>query len=381
MRYAKTDLFAINPHPSRQEDRMAHNLNQLADGSYAYLGKDAGWHGLGTVLNRAFTWAEVRQHPGLDFEVFKQQLYSPFDGSPLPIWVLVKDTPDADGKVVIFETPVKKTFETISHHRLGEVMDPLIGARDGAHYITAGALGVGDTVFAAADLGLCVRVGDDVQKNFLMGLCRYGTGANDWRTVNERPVCRNTVNIAMSEATQQKLRIAHRTGANAKVDKVAEALWSLEGEAKTLEEKFNFLASKAMPNTKSVMDYLNRLFPLEEGKESSKPRNDKIIAILERLEKNDGKAFPEQYMSAYAMYQATTGALQHDFATQDEAARARSNMFGEASQVKEKALEIILETAEGLPANKAWMMRTQYVPASTASSSSLDDIIASTPSH
>jgi phage/plasmid-like protein (TIGR03299 family) len=351
---------------------MAHNL-AVHDGNHVYIGKEAGWHGLGTVTGKFMTWEEIRTFPGLDFDVFKQQLYSPFDGKPLPIYVLVKDQPDDQGNTVIFDQPVKKTFEVISHHRLGEIMDPLIGAKDGAHYVTAGALGNGETVFAAADLGLCVRVGDDIQKPYLMGLCRYGVGANDWRTVTPRPVCQNTVNLAMSESTKQKLRIVHRTGANRKMDDVRDALWSLEGEAKSLEEKFIFLVSKAIPNVKTIMSYLDRLFPLEEGKESTKGRNDKLIAVLERFEKNDGNVYPYQARSAYSLLQSVTGALDHDV----ERISPESAMFGSANRLKEQALEYALALAEELPANEAWSMRTSAY--SIAKPASIDDII-NTPS-
>jgi hypothetical protein len=80
----------------------------------------------------------------------------------------------------------------------------------GAHYETAGALGNGQQVWGLADLGLTVSVGDDKQSSYLMFATGHdGSMSHQYRIVNTRVVCANTLAMALGEKTRSKLLVRH----------------------------------------------------------------------------------------------------------------------------------------------------------------------------
>ena len=89
-------------------------------------------------------------------------------------------------------------------------IDALMKTADGAHYETAGVLGNGERVWALADLGLAAKVGDDVQKGYLLFSTGHdGSLAHSYRLCMTRVVCQNTLSAALGEKTKASLTIRH----------------------------------------------------------------------------------------------------------------------------------------------------------------------------
>src|SRR5580698_43713 len=111
---------------------MAHNIN-------TYIGRQAAWHELGTVTGHYMTWQEIQNHGGLNFLPIKEQLE--LRGKLIEAWGITR--PDTGA----FLGPVGKDYTVIDHAQGFIMIDALLAAQNGAHYETAGCLGLGETVW------------------------------------------------------------------------------------------------------------------------------------------------------------------------------------------------------------------------------------------
>ena len=338
---------------------MAHNIN-------TYIGRQAAWHTLGTVTGRYMTWEEIQNHGGLNFLPIKNRLE--LNGRPVDAWGITR----SDNGV--FLGPVGEGYEPIDHAKGFRMVDALLESNNGAHYETAGALGQGETVWGLADLNLSLTVGrDDKSKMYLL----FATSHNGsmsfayWLTAT-RVVCQNTLRMATKAGSQ--LRIKHTKNAHDRIADAHKALATLSEETRTIESKLNFLAGRKMTRD-SMISVMDRLFPKskdEKGEAQDSTRRNNILAdVLSRYESNDGNAFPEQRGTAYNLLNAITEYTDHSRGSQSTK-RAESAMFGTGERLKTQAVEVLMETASGLPA----MPVVQYVPSVPASANLLDQIIA-----
>ena len=158
-----------------------------------YIGRQSSWHSLGTVTGKYSTWAEILAHGGLDYNVFKSQLY---DGLQRKVaaWGVFRynqaDKAVGNKGAAKFLGVVGEDYQTINHAQGFEMVDALMGTADGAHYETAGVLGEGETVWGLADLGLRMHVGDDEHKSYLLFATGHiGNMTYTFRLCNERVVC------------------------------------------------------------------------------------------------------------------------------------------------------------------------------------------------
>ncbi len=350
---------------------------------YAYVGRQAAWHKLGTVTGRHMNWAEVQQH-GLDYVVFKSQLH---DGLGRAVnafgtfrWNRA-DQFDGNKEAAVFLGVVGEDYSVIQHAEGFKMIDALVASVDGAHYETAGALGDGQRVWGLAHLALSVSVGRDQQKGYLLFCTGHdGSLSHQYRICLTRVVCQNTLSAALSERTRSKLTIRHTKGAQGKLDGVHEALSGIRADMLTVEEKLNFLAGRRVTR-ESMTAVLDRLFPkpkADDGaeKDSSTRRNNVLADILALYESNDQNAFPEQRGTAYGLLNAVTEYTDHMRATRgaNGNGRAESAMFGSGERLKAQAVEVITEAANGMP---AMATATAYLPkpVSSAGGSLLDQII------
>ncbi len=325
-----------------------------------YIGRQAAWHRLGVVIGTHFNFADAEREAGLDFGVFKSQLRDGL-GRPVDAWGTFRwnaaDRRAGDKEAAIFLGTVGEAYKIIPHAEGFKLIDSLVATADGAHYETAGVLGKGEVVWGLADLNLTTRVGDDVQKNYVLFSTGHD-GSYSWnlRAVNERVVCNNTLDIALSERTKASFRVRHTKNARLRIDEAHVALQNLTGDIKAVEQKLQYLAGKKITR-EGLNTIFDRLFPQTEkdgdgGKVlvSSKQRDAKLAEVLTVYEDNDGNAFPEQRGSAYNLLNAVTQYTDHVQGGGLKAAtRAESAIFGGGSKLKTAALDAILDVAAGLP--------------------------------
>jgi hypothetical protein len=121
------------------------------------------------------------------------------------------------------------------------------------------------------------------------------------------------------------------------------------------------------------------LADLEDGaeKESSTRRNNVLADILARYESNDGNAFPEQRGTAYNLLNAITEYTDHARSSRggNGNGRVESAMFGSGERLKAEALDLILETANGLPVMAAAPVYPR-IPVKSDGGNLLDQIIS-----
>lgn len=343
---------------------MAHNIN-------TYIGRQPAWHKLGTVTGHYMTWEEIQAHGGLNFVPFKEQLFSQA-GKLVDAWgVFRPDTGD-------FLGAVGEQYTIIDHAQEFRMIDALIGEQNGAHYETAGALGKGEVVWGLADLNMDIQVGlnGDAHKTYLLfATAHNGTFSHLYRTTFTRVVCQNTLNAALSNKATSQFRVRHTVGAQAKLDRAHDTLAQIGTEVKGIESKLNLLAARRMTR-ESMGTILDRLFPQRKG-EDGKPiestrRNNILGDILASYESNDRNAFPEQRGTAYNFLNAITEYVDHKASTW-AGDNGKSAMFGSGDRLKTQAMEVLLESAAGMPVVET--QRLVYSPAPVVSGVSLLDQI------
>jgi phage/plasmid-like protein (TIGR03299 family) len=327
---------------------MAHNIN-------TYVGKDAAWHKLGTVTGKYQTTEELLADPGFQYVVFKSQLR---DGLGRPIeaygtfrWDL-KDKLAGNKEATQFLGTVGKDYSVIQHQEGFRSIDALMRTADGAHYETAGVLGNGERVWALANLGLAAKVGDDVQRGYLLFSTGHdGSMAHSYRICMTRVVCQNTLSAALSEKSKAALTIRHTKNAISRLTDARAALDSISEDVVRIEDRLNFLAGRKM-NREALTTVLDRLFPkqknVDSGESRDTTRRTNILSDIVKLyELNDGNAFPEQRGTAYALLNSITNYTDHERSSKDDA-RAESAMFGSGDTLKSRALEVIYGVSRDL---------------------------------
>ncbi len=324
---------------------MAHNLN-VFNGNVSYIGRQAAWHKLGTVTGSYMTWADIQAHGGLNYLPVKQQLFDA-SGNAVDAWGVFR--PDNGA----FLGPVGDGYTVIDHAEGFRMLDILVASKDGAHYETAGCLGKGEVVWGLADLSLSVTVGTSGDKSnvyLLFATAHNGTFSHLYRTTLTRVVCQNTLNAAMSSRATSLFRVRHTKNAQNRLDSAHDALATIGAEVQGIEAKLNMLAARKM--TREAMgSILDRLFPQSKdanGKpQDSTRRNNILTDVLRCYESNDRNAFPEQRGTAYNLLNAITEYTDHVRSTRKDD-KGESAMFGSGDRLKTQAMEVIMETADGL---------------------------------
>lgn len=328
-----------------------HNIN-------TYIGRQSAWHKLGTVTGKHMSWPEmVALEPSLNFDVFKAQLE--FNGVKIDSWGTFR----SDNGV--FLGNIGENYTPIQHREGFEMVDALVGSIDGAHYETAGVLGIGQMVWGLADLKLTIRVGDDEQNGYLLFSTGHdGSMSHTYRTCMTRVVCNNTLNIALNERSRSAFRVRHSKKAAAKLADAHTALKSIQADTQTIEQKLNFLAGRKVTR-ETMTDIMDRLFPkrLDADGNPVNPtrRMHTLETILSTYEENDNDVFPEQRGTAYNLLNAFTNYTDHQRAGDKN--RAESALFGSGDKFKSQALQVILEAADGMPVMKQRTILTSPVPA------------------
>ena len=349
---------------------MAHDLN-FQNGRASYTGRRAAWHQLGTVTGQHFAWQDVAKDGRLDYSVVKRQLE--YNGVPVEAW----GTWRTDNET--FLGAVGSDYTVIQHTAGFEMLDALVSAKDGAHYETAGVLGKGETVWGLIDLNIALSVGADRSDNYLLfSTAHDGSKSHNYRMTSTRVVCQNTLGMALGRKAINQLTVRHTKNADNRIADMHTALEGIGSEVRTMEERLNFLAGRKVTR-EAATDVFDRLFPRavdSEGKAKpdSTRRENMIAGILERFERNDGNAFPEQRGTAYNLLNGVTEWTDHYRDGVRGGKRSEAAMFGTGDSLKSLALEVITLAAGKMPAHE---VKTVFVPTpvSTPSYSLLDEIV------
>ena len=219
---------------------------------------------------------------------------------------------------------------------------------------TAGSLQGGRWVWVLAKISESFELfgGDKVDSYLLFSNPHiYGRGV-EIRFTPTRVVCNNTLNLSLGNATDNKVRLNHRSTFDAEM--VKEALVIASEKMTKNKEMAQFLGSKTY-KTENVAEYMKSVFPGYSKKDIAQPetlteaqvaslglsRNAK--GALDILETQPGANYaPGTWWNAY---NACTYMTDHVIGKTQES-RLTSAWYGLNKSVKVKALEKAVEYAE-----------------------------------
>lgn len=311
------------------------------------------WHGQGTVVEGALTSKEAIKAAGLDWQVEKRaNFYKKTVGKAevmeqgLKFQVVRTDTQDSLGVV----GPV---WQPHQNRQAFADMDEIVGRKE-AMYETAGALGGGERIWLLAKVkGLITLKGvDEIEKYLLLANSHDGSTAIKLATTTVRPVCGNTLNLALKEAESmgEVFSIRHTKNAGKKINQAMEFL----GIAQKQFADFADLAGRLTEikiNTKAMDEFLDNMgFDVE----ATKGRAAGIVEeIKDAFVSSPGSKLVSAKGTAWGLLNAVTFYADHVKATRltkdssfknESEARLNSSWFGSGDVMKRKALKVITET-------------------------------------
>lgn len=312
-----------------------------------YMGRKSAWHNLGDVIGDYFSIDDILVDGKLGWTVSKRQLE--YDGILLDAWGTFRDDkelPDA------FLDTVGPDYTVIQHSEGLKFLDTLVQGKGNAHYETAGALRGGRIVWGLINLGAVagIKGTDDITNSYLLFKTGHdGSMSYDFRCCNERVVCANTLNIALSEGTTA-FKVRHTKNYADRISEAESLLARYDATLTGFNEKINFLADRFV-NKDTLVSVLDRLFPSDENGNRSTRSENNIKKVLQNFENNDGNAIPIIRGTAYNLLNAFTEYTDHDRSVKGGSIRnrAESAMFGSGDVFKSNAFKTIMKEADSMP--------------------------------
>lgn len=359
---------------------MAHNIATI-NGKSAFFGTRPAWHNLGQIVSGAQNWEQAMVQAQLDWEVSKQQLINPINGKVVNSWGIFRnDNSEMLGAVGNQYVPIQNKYAF-------DFVDAILEAENGCHYESAGALGNGEKIWCLAKLDKTSDITGtgDIHEHFLLFTTSHdGSTAATCKLTTVRVVCNNTLNQAL-KLNGEFTRIKHTKNAEVKLNAAKNLVSGAINKIGDIETKLIEL-SKRIVTKDSMKQVMSRLFG--DFEESTRSAN-KVRDILGYFEVNDNNQFPEIRGTAYNLLNSITEYTDHASNVRqtegrkgmsDIAMRSENVLFGTGSDLKEKALDIIMEstTSCGRVAERVYVpvAAPVYAPAVTSYSGLLDDILS-----
>lgn len=300
------------------------------------------WHKLGRALPDNLTADEAYVESGLDWSVNLKPLY---DEAHQPIERFKATVRSTDGRVL---GVVQKRYMPVQNKELFVFADSLLKV-GGAHYHTAGSLAGGRRVWVLAQLptAVVVKVGknkDETACYLLVMTAHDGTLPVKVIFTPVRVVCQNTLNLAISQATNM-VTVRHTTTAVERMKVAVETMKNAQEYFQNFSELAQHLASKKL-NSKQLKEFVESLFPSPRGEEDISTvlqnKRDNVVYLFEH-----GRGHDKIKGTAWA---ALNGAIEFaDYAygrkTNSAEKRAESVLYGAAAYLKQRALTTILKVA------------------------------------
>lgn len=331
---------------------MAHEIARI-NGLDAYFGTQLPWHKLGQIVDGAKNWEEAMSLSQLNWTVSKVQLNAPW-GAPVSAWGIFRDS----DKVML--GAVGDQYTPIQNKYAFEFVDTLLEADSQAHYVSAGALGIGERIWCLAQINGQFDVtgtGDKHQNYLLFATSHDGSLAATCKLTTVRVVCNNTLTSAM-RMNGEFTRVKHTREAKTRLEAAKKLMGNANVSIKELEEKLRELSHRVVCKD-SFKNVMKKLFGDWEEKASNGENitriENKITEVAKFYEMNDKNMFPEIRGTAYNLLNAVTEWSDHASRVREtegrkglneDQMRAENALFGTGSVLKTQALECILaETA------------------------------------
>ena len=321
---------------------MAHEI-EIVDGvaNMAYVG-EVPWHGLGKRVPGDVSPEQMLKAANLDWTVEKRPMFfSDNNGSPVmtKAQALVRST---DSKVL---TVVTEKWNPVQNQEAFEFFNDFVHAGDMEMH-TAGSLKGGTIVWGMAQIKESFELfGGDKVEGYLLFTNPHQFGrAIDIRFTPVRVVCNNTLTMAISDDTKNRVTVNHRAVFNG--DLVKETLGIAKERLAMYREQAQFLGNKKY-SKETIVEYFNRVFPSTSKDQVTSLRTEPISRQAEDamayLHTQPGANFAEG--SWWQAFNTVTYMTDHKIGRSADT-RITSAWYGQNRIKKEKALDLAIEYAE-----------------------------------
>lgn len=341
---------------------MSHNL-EFRNGSYSTVSaKEVPWHNLGTVLDHKMTSEEAIRLARLDFTVEKGPLYVKY----------LNEINNQRGKEYKANFGTYRTdtgfvlgivgsdYTVIQNTEVFNFFDDIVD-KDEAIFETAGVLGQGQVIFVTAKLPEDINVrGDLIKQYLLLSTSHDGTGAINILFTPTRVVCQNTLNLALSVKTRNKVKIKHTKNANERIIQAKDILGISRKYKETLKQNMEHLVSIKM-DTDTTRYAINKVFlsPEEESslvklgtldakrsKDISTRKSNHIENVLNYIEYGVGQNTEATYHTAFGVLQGVVSFYHNakDWKTSED--EMINILTGNVRMVQQKTYDTLIELNE-----------------------------------
>jgi phage/plasmid-like protein (TIGR03299 family) len=322
-------------------------INIMNGGNKQY----ASIYALGTKIDADNMKDAVKQSK-IDWTVSKVQHVSPFDGNPVPSWGVYRDDSKQFLGQVGSDWTAVQTLDQFSF------VDDLIQHIPGARYTAAGTTENNQKVFVCANIG-DFEVGAEGDKHTAYLV------VSDWK--NSRGSCRAQLSVireicgnGMSVMIDNKvMTFKHTKYVKERMDSVSQSVNNITDAYLSLKSKLDTIATRTITSKDTVIAIFDKLFPETEAEKNGRANNRRAETqafVADLLAKNDDNAFPSEAKTPLAVFNSYTNFIDHYMpmkqsrtGIKEELRRADSALFGNGAELKNRALEIILEETRDLP--------------------------------
>lgn len=269
---------------------MSHDLSINKDGKAEMFSGEGivCWHGLGTVVEGLLTAEKAIKAAKLDWKVGLRPVFVD-ESNPRKVddYQAVER---CDNQKVL--SVVGSRYCPIQNEGAFDFFDEIVGSGK-AIYTTAGALNEGRRVWIAAkipgDLFLKNDPNDKIEKYVMLLNSHDGTASLTTQIVSIRPVCANTISMALRGASNVT-KVRHTQNYKTKVDEAKRTLGLISGYYDNLQGVLDWMSEQEI-SKEGAEKFVEKLFPSTDEKTSTRTQNirNEVVALFERGRGNHGK--------------------------------------------------------------------------------------------
>lgn len=292
-----------------------HDL-QIKDGQASFAFNERygdPWHKLGVAVDGNMTIEEAMTFSASDFTVTKE-----------PLTAGVPATVPVEGKVATVATypngqqvalgVVGKGYEVVQNRASLEVAYEIVGASSGDAYIdTIGVLSSGAQLFAYVRLEDLIidptGINDQIENGLVLYWSHDGTVAMTYLFSNVRVVCRNTLNFALSGATNV-FRAKHTASVEDRLKQAQSVLGVSTAWAKAFSQQAEELLAVQYSEDR-FQRVLEKVFPDRSNATDRQKRNTEAIRSQVRATFANERNSKEFGANGWTMYNAIVEYLDH----------------------------------------------------------------------
>lgn len=301
------------------------------------------WHELGARTDHLMTPEEALELGGLNWKVSKRQIAVPnADGSFAPIQDWVATVRDSDGLPL---GVVKPGYTIIQNEEVAEFQRALLEVSDGT-IETAGSLFGGKVVWFLSHVpgDLDLGVGGNVKAYLMLAASHNATLPLFGKATPVRVECANTLDMART-GSGNSFKIKHTASWASKMEQARAAIGITKEYLASFEKTAKVLMAKKMTH-KDLLAFTEELFPFAGDPDKTPTRTlNRRDAVLSLFDADNLQNAPKSAWRAYnavAEYVDHQGTFRETDGGSREDNRALSILTGQASLLKDQALQLLL---------------------------------------